>query len=249
MRVPCGPSVEVDCGTAGLCPNMPWVWHSTAQEKTNNKAQERCCELRRGGSSELPSSVRQDAGLSNSKFTDTDADLIFKSVVSKVSGRGAGCMTFPMFEEALTRVAAKKGVDVSKVEDALAQCEGPSRNATQAAARAGGPPPCGAPMGGGRVARRTVAGPGGSFLFDGCRCVSAGWRRAARLASGRRWAGALLRAGALAVASGSSPWARGGGRPGGVALGHAAGGDGRRRRGGRWLVGLHAARGGASGRR
>jgi len=74
----------------------------------------------------------KDAGLMNSKFTGPDADVVFTTVVAKTSGRGAGRMTYPMFEEALTRVALKKGVDVEVVEEAIANCRGPTRNATQA---------------------------------------------------------------------------------------------------------------------
>jgi hypothetical protein len=70
----------------------------------------------------------KDCHLLDLKFTPTDADLIFAKVVCKGQRR----MSCTNFAAALASIAARKSVSVSAIQAAVANCKGPSVNATVA---------------------------------------------------------------------------------------------------------------------
>lgn len=65
--------------------------------------------------------VCKDGGLLDSKFTTTDADLIF----AKVKAKGSRKITFDQFQEAVKQIALRKDVDFGVIEDKLRSLSGP----------------------------------------------------------------------------------------------------------------------------
>ncbi|OEH75414.1 tubulin polymerization-promoting protein family member 3 [Cyclospora cayetanensis] len=74
--------------------------------------------------------ILKDSKVLDSKVTAVDADLIF----AKVKSKGAKKINYAEFEEALRLVAAKKGVEVGKVQAEIAKegAEGPVLHGTKA---------------------------------------------------------------------------------------------------------------------
>ncbi|KAL4855376.1 Tubulin polymerization-promoting protein family member 2 [Chlorella vulgaris] len=76
------------------------------------------------------SKIFKDAGLYCRKFTTTDADLIFTSVKAK----GAKRISFDAFEQALEKVAARKGSSLPEVAAVIVAAGGPKASGTRAQA-------------------------------------------------------------------------------------------------------------------
>ncbi|EFN56830.1 hypothetical protein CHLNCDRAFT_144392 [Chlorella variabilis] len=76
------------------------------------------------------SKIFKDAGLYCRKFTVTDADLIFTSVKPK----GGKRISYDAFEQALQKVATKKGVSMAEVVSTIVAAGGPKSNGTRAEA-------------------------------------------------------------------------------------------------------------------
>lgn len=67
-----------------------------------------------------------DCGLFGGRFKAPDADIVFSSVVTK----GSRAINEEQFKDCLRKVAAKKGCEVSEVQEAVAQSLGPQLQGT-----------------------------------------------------------------------------------------------------------------------
>lgn len=70
----------------------------------------------------------RDSGMLDDSLTATDVDLVFLKLKERQEKR----ITYEQFLVGLAMIAAKRGEETTKVEAAVAQCDGPDLHGTRA---------------------------------------------------------------------------------------------------------------------